>query len=66
MTQIGHFATRFLTKPKEMGTNWSSRFEDISLNFIAEYFEFYLSRILTTPWPRPFWVLKIVMFAKVT
>ena len=38
MTQIGHFATPFLTKPKEMGTIWTSRFEDISLNFIAGYF----------------------------
>ena len=38
MTQIGHFATRFLTKPKEMGTSWTSRFEDKSLNFIAGYF----------------------------
>ena len=38
MTQIGHFATRFLTKPKEMGTIWTSRFEDKSLNFIARYF----------------------------
>ena len=35
MTQIGHFATRFLTKSKEMGTIWTSRFEDKSLNFIA-------------------------------
>ena len=38
MTQIGHFATRFLTKSKEMGTIWTSRFEDKSLNFIARYF----------------------------
>ena len=37
MTQIGHFATRFLTKPKEMGTYWTSRFEDKSLYFIAGY-----------------------------
>ena len=54
MTQIGHFATRFLTKSKEMGTIWTSRFEDKSINLIARYFNFYLSRILTTPWPRPF------------
>ena len=54
MTQIGHFATRFLTKSKEMGTIWTSRFEDKSLNFIARFFKFNLSRILTTPWPRPF------------
>ena len=66
MTQIGHFVTRFLTKPKEMGTIWTSSFEDKSLNFIVGYFEFYLSRILTTPWPRLSWVLKIVIFAKVT
>ena len=66
MTQIGHFATRFLTKPNEMGTIWTSRFEDKSLNFKAGYFYIYLFRILTTPWPRPFWVLKIVIFAKVT
>ena len=38
MTQIGHFETRFLTKPKEMGTIWTSRFEDKNLNFIAGYF----------------------------
>ena len=38
MTQIGHFATRFFTKSKEMGTIWTSRFEDKSLNFIARYF----------------------------
>ena len=38
MTQIDHFATRFLTKPKEMGTIWTSRFEDKILNFIAGYF----------------------------
>ena len=38
MTKIGHFATRFLTKPKEMGTIWTSRFEDKSLHFIAGYF----------------------------
>ena len=38
MTQIGHFATRFLTKPNKMGTIWTSRFEDKSLNFIAGYF----------------------------
>ena len=38
MTKIGHFATRFLNKPKEMGTIWTSRFEDKSLNFIAGYF----------------------------
>ena len=38
MTQIGHFATRFMTKTKEMGTIWTSRFEDKSLNFIAGYF----------------------------
>ena len=38
MTQIGHFATRFFTKPKEMGTIWTSRFEDKSLHFIAGYF----------------------------
>ena len=37
MTKIGHFATRFLTKPKEMGTIWTSRFEDKSLYFIAGY-----------------------------
>ena len=37
MTKIGHFATRFLTKPKEMGTIWTSRFEDKSLYFIAVY-----------------------------
>ena len=66
MTQIGHFATRFLTKPKEMGTIWTSRFEDKSLYFLAGYFRFYLSRSLTTPWPRQFWVFKIVIFAKVT
>ena len=35
MTKICNFATRFLTKPKEMGTIWTSRFEDKSLNFIA-------------------------------
>ena len=34
MTKIGHFATRFLTKPKEI---WTSRFEDKSLNSIAGY-----------------------------
>ena len=38
MTKIGHFATRFLTKPKEMGTIWTSSFEDKSLNFIVGYF----------------------------
>ena len=38
MTQIGHFATRFLTKPKEMGIIWTTSFEDNSLNFIAGYF----------------------------
>ena len=38
MTQIGHFATCFVTKPKEMGTICTSRFEDKSLNFIAGYF----------------------------
>ena len=38
MTKIGHFATQFLTKPKEMGTIWTSRSEDKSLNFIAGYF----------------------------
>ena len=38
MTQIVHFSTRFLTKPKKMGTIWTSRFEDKSLNFIAGYF----------------------------
>ena len=38
MTQIGHFATHFLTKPKEIGTLWTLRFEDKSLNFIAGYF----------------------------
>ena len=38
MAQIGHFATRFLTKPKMMGTIWTSRFEDKSLNFITGYF----------------------------
>ena len=38
MTQIGHFETRFLTKPKEMGTISTSRFEDKSLYFIAGYF----------------------------
>ena len=38
MTQIGHFATRFLTKSKEMGTIWTSRFEDKSIHFIARYF----------------------------
>ena len=65
MTQIGHFATRFLTKPKEMGTIWTSRFEDKSLNFIAGYIYVYLSRIMTTPWPRPYWVFKITIFAKV-
>ena len=37
MTKIGHFATTFLTKPKEMGTIWTSSFEDKSLNFIAGY-----------------------------
>ena len=37
MTKIGHFATRFLTKPNELGTIWTSRFEDKSLNFIAGY-----------------------------
>ena len=37
MTKIGHFATRFLTKPKEMGTIWTSRFEDKSLYFIVVY-----------------------------
>ena len=37
MTQIGHFTTRFLTKQKEMGNIWTSRFEDKSLNFIAGY-----------------------------
>ena len=36
--QNGHFATRFLTKPKEMGTLWTLRFEDKSLHFIAGYF----------------------------
>ena len=66
MTKIGHFATRFLTIPKEMGTIWTSRFEDKSLNCIAGYLSFYLSLILTTPWPRPFWVLKIVIFAKMS
>ena len=66
MTKIGHFATRFLTKPKEMGTIWTSRFEDKSLNFIAGYIQFYLSRISTTPWPRPYWVFKITIFAKMT
>ena len=38
MTQIVHFATRFLTKPKKMGTIWTSRFKDKSQNFIAGYF----------------------------
>ena len=38
MTQIGHFATRFSTKSKEMGKIWTSRFEDKSLNFIVRYF----------------------------
>ena len=38
MTKIGHFATRFLTEPKEMWTIWTSRFEDKSQNFIAGYF----------------------------
>ena len=38
MTQRGHFETRFLTKPNKMGTIWTSRFEDKSLNFIAGYF----------------------------
>ena len=38
MTKIGHFATRFLTKPKKMKTIWTSSFEDKSLNFIAGYF----------------------------
>ena len=38
MTEIGHFATPILTKPKKMGTIWTSRFEDKSLNFIAGYF----------------------------
>ena len=37
MTQIGYFATRFLTKSKEMRTIWTSRFEDKSLNFKAGY-----------------------------
>ena len=37
MTQIGHFATRFLTKPNTMGTIWTSRFEDKSLNCIVGY-----------------------------
>ena len=37
MTKIGHFTTRFLAKPKEMGTIWASRFEDKSLNCIAGY-----------------------------
>ena len=37
MTKIGHFATRFLTKPKEMETIWTSRFKDKSLNCIAGY-----------------------------
>ena len=41
---FGHFVTQFaalsLTKPKEMGTIWTPRFEDKSLNFIAGYFEF--------------------------
>ena len=30
MTQIGHFATRFLTKPKKMGTIWTTHFLDLS------------------------------------
>ena len=38
MAKIGHFATRFLTKPKEMRTIWSPGFEDKSLNFKAGYF----------------------------
>ena len=38
MSNIGHFATPFLTEPNKMGTIWTSRFEDKSLNFIAGYF----------------------------
>ena len=39
MTQIGHFATRFLT----------SRFEDKSLYFIAGYFNFIYFGFLPRP-----------------